>query len=240
LLETTDHIHSLHRREEELRVRSLAAIKARVDLSDHFTLINEAMNVIHAFFRDRPYESDDELTLQLLGIRLFNSTGASIRLALSGYYRQSFDQLRDVLETHFLVDYFRSNPEEIEEWRSAGKRQRMGKFGIAKIRAALDRRDGYTTELRQKIYDRIADYASHASQPDFRLVTGHQNLGEAGPFYDERKLAVWATELATRLGHAVLVLVSADAERSDQKLLVMRKRYLRAMDNWLARYLTGQ
>src|SRR5579859_3777064 len=101
----TDNLASLHNHEEELRAKSLAAIEADAALSDHWNLVAEAMNAIYAFTHDHVHGSEDELTLQYLGIRLFNAAGASVKLALSGYYQKVFQQVRDVIETHFLVDY---------------------------------------------------------------------------------------------------------------------------------------
>ena len=83
----TDNLTSLHNQEEELRAKSLEAIKGDATLSDHWNLVAEAMNVIYAFTHDHIHESENELTLQYLGIRLFNAAGASIKLALSGYYQ---------------------------------------------------------------------------------------------------------------------------------------------------------
>src|SRR6266436_7281496 len=73
----TDNLTSLHDHEEELRSRSLAVIKADAALSDHWDLVAEAMNAIYAFSHDHPHGSEDELTLQYLGIRLFNAAGVS-------------------------------------------------------------------------------------------------------------------------------------------------------------------
>jgi hypothetical protein len=94
----TDNLTSLHKHEEQLRVKSLAAVEADTTLSDHWNLVAEAMNVIYAFTHGHVHGSENELTLQYLGIRLFNAAGASVKLALSGYYQKAFDQLRDVIE----------------------------------------------------------------------------------------------------------------------------------------------
>jgi hypothetical protein len=77
-------VASKKRREEQLRASSLATITADVALSDHWNLVAEAMNAIWSFTHDHV---------------LFNAAGASIKLALSGYYQKAFDQLRDVVET---------------------------------------------------------------------------------------------------------------------------------------------
>jgi len=161
----SDNLVSLHKHEEELRGKSLDEIGANGDLTDHWELVAEAMNVIFAFTHDHVHHSDNELTLQYLGIRLFNACGASIKLALSGYYQKAFDQLRDVIETYFLVDYLTTTPSEIAVWKDADKKARIAHFGPGSIRNALDKRDGYTTGGRKQIYDLISEYASHASYP---------------------------------------------------------------------------
>src|SRR5665647_278972 len=96
------------------------------------------------YTQEHVHASDDELTLQLLGIRLFNDAAASIKLALSGYYQKAFVPVRYIVETYFLVDYLRSNPDKIVVWKGSTKKQRLNDFGPGHIREALDKRDGYT------------------------------------------------------------------------------------------------
>jgi len=90
-MDATDNLHSLHQHEEEVRTKSLDGINARADLRDHLRIISEAMNVIYAFSHDYEHQSDDEMTLQLLGIRLFNAACSALKLALSGYHQKAFD-----------------------------------------------------------------------------------------------------------------------------------------------------
>src|SRR3989442_14909582 len=235
-MDATENLTSLHKHEEELRVQSLAAIKANGALSDHWNLVAEAMNVIYAFTHDHVHGSDNELTLQYLGIRLFNAAGASIKLALSGYYQKAFDQLRDVIETYFLVEFLSTYPEKIEEWKAADKKTRISHFGPGVIRSALDKRDGYTSGERKKIYDLISELASHASYPGISLTTtGPSKMAQVGPFFDEKKLATWLQEMAMRLSHAAVVLVS-NPEGSDLKLLLTRKHYLDVVNKWWMTY----
>jgi hypothetical protein len=236
ILHPTDNLESLHAHEEALREKSLAFIKADPKLSDHWTVLSEAMAVIYAFSHDHEHQSDNELTLQFLGIRLFNASGASITLALSGYYQKAFAQVRDILETYFLVDYLSTYPEKVREWKDADKRKRMAQFGPGFIRNALDKRDGYTSGARKKIYDTISEAATHASYTGFSLVLNDQNLGETGPFYNEKKLSVWLGELAMRFTHAAVILAS-NAEGQDLKLLVARGHYLHVANTWTAKYL---
>jgi hypothetical protein len=232
----TNHLTSLHKHEEELRARSLAAIEADASLSDHWNLVAEAMNAIYVFTHDHANESENELALQYLGIRLFNTAAASVKLALSGYYQKAFDQVRDVIETYFLVDYLSTYPEKIDEWRRAGKKKRISHFGPGFIRNELDKRDGYTSGERKKIYDLISELASHASYSGIWLTTtGAANMAQVGPFFDEKKLSTWLQEMAMRLSHAAVVLAS-NPEGSDKKLLMTRKHYLEVVNKWWSKY----
>jgi hypothetical protein len=230
----TDNLTSLHEHEEHLRTQSLALIGRRVDLADHLALVQEAMNVIWAFTHDHVNESDDELTMQFLGIRLFNAAAASMKLALSGYYQKAFVHVRDILETYFLADYLRSNLDKISVWKNATKKQRLTEFSPRRIREELDKRDGYKENARKFAYDLISENASHASYRGFHLTT-QGGLGQIGPFLDEVKLQAWLEEMAKRFGHAAVILVS-NYEGTDHRLDLTRQHYLRAMNNWGKKY----
>jgi hypothetical protein len=232
----TDNLNSLHVHEEELRVQSLSAIGSNADLTAHWELVAEAMNAIYAFAHDHVHSNDNELTLQYLGIRLFNAAGAAINLALSGYYQKAFDQLRDIVETYFLVDYLSTYPLKIAEWKTAEKRRRIAEFGPGKIRNELDKRDGYVSGERKKIYDLMSEYASHASFPGIVLTTtGPGKMARVGPFYDEQKLSMWLVEIAMRISHAAVILVS-NAEGRDLALLATRQHYLSVVNAWWRKY----
>jgi hypothetical protein len=122
-MDPTENLRALHTEEEEIRAASLAAIEQHPELRDHWAIVAEAMGVIYAFVNEHQHQSDDELTLQLLGIRLFNAAGASIKLALSGYHQKAFDQVRDILETGFLLDYLATFPQKIAVWKASAKRR---------------------------------------------------------------------------------------------------------------------
>lgn len=235
----TDSLISLYADEEQLRARSLIVIEGDTRLSDHWNFVAEAMNAIFAFTHDHDPGSEDELTLQLLGVRLFNAAGASIKLALSGYYQKAFHQVRDVIETSFLVDYLKTYPEEIDEWRRADRKKRMSYFGARRIREALDKRDGYTSGKRKEIYDLISELASHPSYFGVALTT--TNVGESlrvaqiGPFFDDNKLRAWLLEMTLRLSHAAFVLLR-NPVASDTKLLKAKDHYLKVSDRWMSKY----
>jgi hypothetical protein len=137
---TTDNLFSLHRHEEQLRASSLSAIEADATLRDHWNMLAEAMNVIYAFTHDHVHGSENELTLQYFGVRLSNAGGASTEFALSGYYQKAFAEVRDLIETCFLVDYLSTYPAKIAEWKLANKKQRISNFGLGIIRNARQTR----------------------------------------------------------------------------------------------------
>jgi hypothetical protein len=229
-----ENLDKLHEHEEQLRIESLALIAKRADLTDHWKLVEEAMNVIYAFANDHVHGSDDELTLQLLGIRLFNAAAVSIKLALSGYYQKAFVHVRDILETYFLVDHLRANPSDIQVWKNADKKRLSKEFSPRHIREKLDKRDRHSSGQRKAIYDLISEHASHATYRGFQLTT-QGGLGRIGPFVDEEKLQAWLEEMAKRFGHAAIVLLS-DFEGKDVRLDLTRKHYLEVMNAWGAKY----
>ena len=64
------------------------------------------MDLIDYFCRQYKHRKQDELTVQLLGIRLFNASASALKLLLSGYYQTAALQERDLLEMAFLLDLF--------------------------------------------------------------------------------------------------------------------------------------
>ena len=96
-MDPTANLHPLHRHEDELRARSLEAVKNDPTLSN----VSEAMNVIYAFAMTFRTVVTMNSRSSSSGKRLFNAGEAR---AL-GYYQKALDQVRGVLETYFLVDY---------------------------------------------------------------------------------------------------------------------------------------
>jgi hypothetical protein len=70
---------------------------------------------------DHTSRSDAEATTQMLGVRLFNAAASGLKLALSGYHQTAFNQARDIMETGFLLDYFRTSPDKIQVWKTTDR-----------------------------------------------------------------------------------------------------------------------
>jgi len=93
-----------HDHEEKLREQSLELIRHDPALSKRLATIERAMAIIFGFTLDHEGTTTEQRTIQLVGIRLFNAAASAVKLALSGYYQPAFHQVRDILETGFLLD----------------------------------------------------------------------------------------------------------------------------------------
>jgi hypothetical protein len=231
------NLATLHREEERLRSEHLNLIGTRADLSDHIELIQDAMNVIWAFTHDHTHRSDDELTLQFLGIRIFNLAASSIKLAYAGYYQTAFSALRDLLETYFLVDYLCSNRHQVSEWKAASNKELRGRFGPNAVRQALDKRDGFKEGKRKLIYDLISHHATHATPSGFRMTVKDQ-LGEIGPFYREENFVAWMQEAVKMSSHVGIIFAGAFTGVGD-KLLMLKADYIQGLNTWKKRHFGG-
>ena len=60
-------------------------------------------------------------------------------------------------------------------------------------------------------------------------------MAQVGPFFDEKKLAIWLQELAMGLSHAAAVLVS-NPEGNYTKLQLTRAHYLKIVNKWWSKY----
>ncbi len=143
-----DNLLTLQAEEDRIRSISLAHIRQHEDLGLHADAIEAAMSVIEHFTAGWLTADLDELTIQHLGIRLFNAAASAWRLLLCGYYQNSTAQLRDLLETAFLLDYLGTAPGLVATWRDARSAADRDQFRPVKIRESLDTRDGFKERKR--------------------------------------------------------------------------------------------
>lgn len=195
---------SLYKWEEEIRTKSLLEINTEPELKDHLRIFYDSLNLLFNITIDYENPNDDELTIQYIGIRLFNDAVASFKLTLAGYYQISFSIQRDIVETGFLLDYFISYPDKIRHWKQCSNYQRQKFYAPAKIRKALDKRDGFTQNKREKIYKDMCQYASHVSYPGIKLVAPN-GFAKIGPFFDKKYIKSCLQELAKYVPYFTLI-----------------------------------
>jgi hypothetical protein len=189
--------------EDKICALSKAAIEASEDLSLHAAMIERAMNVLDYMAKRRPHSDEDELVLQMLAARLFNSGASAVKLLMGGYYQSAVMIMRDILETTFLLDFFHSNHDQIAIWRGCTEKQRVSKFGASKIRIALDDRDGYTERKREAAYNLLCQLGTHPTYTGFQMLQAKgSDLVIVGPFFEPVSLEAVLSELAKTIMQA--------------------------------------
>ena len=161
-------------------------------------MIYDCLDTIYAFTKAHEKPSDDELTIQWLGIRLFNTCASSLKLMLAAYYQSSVMLLRDLLETGFLIDYFGIDRTKIRAWRQSTEKQRTETFSPFKVREGLDKHNNLTGKQRAKVYKVMCNYGTHPTPEGFLLVS-LKGSGEIGPFFDHKFLKAVLEELVKHL-----------------------------------------
>lgn len=100
------NLETLHKQEEQNRTSSILHVNSDPKLKDHLDIIYASLNMLFDLTISYKNHTENELTVQFLGIRLFNSSIVSLNLLLAGYYQGAVALQRDILETGFLLDYF--------------------------------------------------------------------------------------------------------------------------------------
>jgi hypothetical protein len=231
----TDNLESLHKHEGELHSKSVLEINSDPRLKDQLEIIQESLNLIFDLTKSYKSQNDNELSIQYIGIRLFNAIVVSLKLLLSGYYQVSAIVQRDILETGFLLDYFLSNKEKIKEWKKSTNKERLKKFSPRVIREALDKRDGFKGKKRMQAYQLLCEYAAHPTYPGFQLVSP-KGLGELGPFFDDKFLRATIEELSLRVPLFVIIYLS-HFDDLPTEFLKIRTDFLLHLKSWAEKYL---
>jgi len=229
-------LQELHFGEEFLRKTSLEAIEVNEDLSRHVALIEKALDVLHLLSTNSPPVEDDDIkTIRLLGMRLFNGCAAAFHLIVSGYYQFAAMIMRDLLETAFLLGYFRHDRAKISDWRTADDAIRKKDFAPVKIRTALDDKDGFTEKKRAKEYELLCELATHPTYKGFRMLAPKGQPHHCGPFFDPTILKPIIEELAKlalQAGQNHSIFFECDTKAKMEAKLA----FMEACGEWFERY----
>lgn len=235
LPENLDNLRSVI---EEIRAESTEFLGVEQSSKDNIDIIFSALSVLFDITNAHDCKGDDELTIQFLGLRLFNTITSSVELLLTGYYQCSVILMRDILETGYLLDYFTINHDKIEQWKTCTNKARQRKFQPAKVRQALDKRDGFEDRSRERIYQAVCEYAVHPTYMGNKLVAP-DGFGLIGPFFDGRYLRALLKELAMRVPYFVLVYLAHFPDLSAE-FAPIKDKFVADCAAWSDRYATGQ
>ena len=233
---TRENLEVLHNHEEELRNQSLSFIHSAARLSDHYTMFAISMDMTHVYTTKHINQTEDELTIQKLGLRLFNNGATAIKLALTGYYQAALNVVRDNIELVFILDYFLTNPNQVSVWSKSSAKERKANFSPVKIRDALDKRDGFKEKKRHEIYSIFSEYATHASFAGFRLLVPQEtNLHTIGPFFDKKLLDTAISELVTHQFYGAVVFIE-QFQNTSKELTTGKADFRLYANHWYEKY----
>jgi len=235
LLKLPKNLQSLHKHEEKIHNKSVFRINTLPDLKEHLDIIYASLNMIFDITISYKNQTDDELTIQALGIRLFNSIASSLKLLLAGYYQNSVILQRDILETGFLLDYFSIDPSKISDWRNSNSIQRLEKYIPGIIRGELNRRDGVNKSKRDEIYKWMCERAAHPTFPGFDLIAPG-GLGKIGPFYYLTFLIGIIKELAKWVPLFTYIYLR-HFKNLPSNILRERDKFLDELKTWAQKYI---
>ena len=211
------NVEGIHSEAERIRKLSIVHIKNDEKLLSNLNILFHSMDIIHLVAIKHPNMSQDELALQLLGIRLFNTAATSFNSLVSGYYQKALDGVRDILETSFLLDYFSIDKSQIKIWMECTTKERVKLFKPLKIREALDKRDGLTERKREQLYSALSELATHASYKGFDLLKAEATgLFTVGPFVNLKLLDISLYEMARLQCHAATHFIKLIETTSDE------------------------
>jgi hypothetical protein len=231
-----DKFRRLHEGEEFVRRKSIEAIDESEDLLAHAGLVEAVMDVIDHFCQQYPANDEDTRTVQLLGIRLFNGMASALKLLLSGYYETSALQQRDLLETIFLLDYFKTDHALIAKWRAGDERARRKDFAPAAVRTALDERDGFTERKREKAYKLLCELAGHPTYAGFTMLAPVPGgNAHCGPFFEFTAFKAVYEELAKHALQAGAAFVRF-FEARDRESRLLKIGFTEVQGKWMQRF----
>lgn len=233
-----ENLDALHIQEEQLRAKALKLVAQDAKLGLHLVVTEQTMNVCDVL---RQFQTEDEnlKVIQILGMRVFNAFGASLKLAMSGYIQNSALILRDVLETVFLLDLFASDHSLIAKWRLADTTVLRQDFSPAAVRKALDKRYGHTTRKREELYKLFSQLAGHPTMKSSWMMRPERD-GDAviGPFIEKTSLDAVLSEmgrLAVQAGQHLVAFYPEPWEAGKEP----RASFAKATHNWFRTFYPG-
>jgi len=230
-----ENLENLNKQEEKIRTNSILLINAETSLKEHLKIIYDSLILIHDFTISYENQNDEELIIQYLGTRLFNSIISSIKLLLAGYYQGSVVFQRDILEVGYLLDFFTIDQAKISDWKKSDKQHRFDKYRPKVIRERLDKRDGLAEKNRSKKYHIMCEYAAHVTYPGFKLVSP-KKLVKIGPFFDLNYLTFITQELAMCVPLFALIYIS-HFENIPTNFQTLKTDYMNKLRIWANKHL---
>lgn len=238
LSKTLENLLQLYSHEEDWRDKALALVASDETMILHLGIVQQAMDLGNTL-RQFPTDDEDLKVIQLFGMRVFNAFGSSFKLAMSGYSQNSALIMRDILETIFLLDMFRSDRSLISQWRLTDDGKRNRKFGPVHVRTFLDKRDGFVKMKRAERYKVFSELAGHPTMKSDYMLR-HTPDGDAfiGPFVEQTMLQMIMAEMGS-LAYEASQYLDAFLPESWENAKQARNYYLIQRQTWFKKILSN-
>ena len=233
-----ENLVRLHEGEEQLREKALSLVAEDDRLTLHLGVTEAVMDMLDVL---RQFETEDEdlKAVKMLSLRLFNAFAASVKLALSGYSQNSALVMRDILETVFLIDLFRTDRATIKRWRFADTKASRQEFQPIEVRKALDARDGFSGQKRAAMYKLLSELAGHPNMKSVHMLRPKGMDARNGPFMEKPTLEAVLSEMG-RLALQVGEVVAAFPPQDWTPGLSPAVAFARLKACWIDEFYPGQ
>lgn len=141
------------------------------------------MDTLQYVRANTPDMNEDQVIVALIGASVFNSMASAFKLLLGGYYQSSGLHIRYIIESGWLIDYLRTDPKLVQEWKMTPEDQRQKTFAPVLVRDALDKRDGFKEKKRAAHYKRLCVLCGHPTFAGFAMLRPEPTAdAHIGPF----------------------------------------------------------
>jgi len=193
--EPFSNFQSMWREEDSILDWAKEKIGEEEYLLEHVELIECFMDTVDLIRQSAP-RTDYHFAICGLFMRCFDSAGRGLRAAMSGNYSGSAMYARDLLETMFLLSYLCDDETRPIEWLKSSPDEIRQKYAPAKIRSALDERDGFLERKREQHYKILSTLGVHPTPQSFELRRDGTRHLNSGPFKNRHLLEECIQELA--------------------------------------------
>ena len=142
----------------------MAEIAGSDVLLRHFNAVAELLTAIDHFARAYGHAAEDELTIQLLGVRLFNNAAGAAQSLTGGYYQNAVILKRDLLEAVVTAKRDKALALKILKriMKTYGRPQKIVTDGLRAYSAAMK---GIGNADRQEVGRGLNNRAENSHQP---------------------------------------------------------------------------
>jgi hypothetical protein len=153
-----------------------------------------------------------------LGVRVINNCGAAGHLALAGFWSPASHQVRDIVECHQLIEYFRRVPSDAQRWLDCDGKDRYEQFGFGRVYGMLKKLRGAAPFDLKPSFEFYSNAGSHPSVQGLAWQITEEGAKNIGPVPHKDRFRLFTADLWAHTTRATLEFVeSMDALNPDRQ-----------------------